>query len=234
MQVLVVDDDAVSIIALKDVMGRAGFTDIIDFEDGQDAWDYLQTGPMPVLCCCDVRMPKMTGIQLLRNIRKDSRLSTLPFILVTSGSQRGVVNEAIVLGVSGYIVKPFNRNTTSEKILDVFNQAYRAIAEKPDATAIRLSISVKKLVTYYDGFIAQVNALIRSLENATTKDVTPAIKEQFTDIHKGCLTLGLWQCSKQLERLERLEYDKASAVQYLLPLISTAEYQISMVNAPAQ
>ncbi len=231
MQVLVVDDDAVSRVALKDVMGRAGFSDIIDFEDGQDAWDYLQTGPMPVLCCCDVRMPKMSGIQLLRNIRKDSRLSTMPFILVTSGSQRGVVNEAIVLGVSGYIVKPFNRNTTSEKIISVFNDAYKAIAEKPDATAIRLSISINKLVTYYEGFIAQVNALIRSVENAAVKDVAPTIKEQFTDIHKGCLTLGLWQCSKQLERLERLECDKASAVQYLLPLISTAEYQISMVNA---
>ncbi len=230
MQVMVVDDDVVSRIALQDLMARAGFTDIVDFEDGQAAWDYLQTGPMPVLCCCDVRMPRMTGIELLQHIRKNKRLNHLPFILITSGSEREVVKKAIILEVGGYIVKPFNRYTAIEKLTEVFNGAYKSIAEKPDATALRLSIPSEKLVEYYTAFIVRVEELIKCVKLPANADLSPTIKEQFSDIHKGCLTLGLWHDSKQLERLETLESDQKMTIEYLKPLISSVKYQLTLIE----
>jgi len=230
MQVMVVDDDVVSRIALKDLMGRAGFTDIVDFEDGQAAWDYLQTGPLPVLCCCDVRMPKMTGIEFLQLIRKTNRLSSMPFILVTSGSEREVVNKAIVLGVGGYIVKPFNKNTATQKLIEVFDGAYKSIAEKPDATALRLSIPNEKLIKYYEAFKGQVEDLIKYVKMSPSAEFSDTITAQFTDINKGCLTLGLWHCSKQLERLQAVECDQETTIQYLKPLISTIKYQLSKIR----
>lgn len=230
MQVMVVDDDIVSRIALQDLMARAGFTDIIDFEDGQAAWDFLQTGPMPVLCCCDVRMPKMTGIELLQLIRKNERLNHMPFILITSGSERDVVKKAIMLEVGGYIVKPFNKYTAIKKLTEVFAASYKKIAEKPDATALRLSIPNEKLVEYYAAFIVRVEELIKCVKLSASADFSQPIKDQFSDINKGCLTLGLWHCSKQLERLESLECDQEETVKYLKPLISSVKFQLSLIN----
>jgi len=232
MQVMVVDDDVVSRIALKDLMGRAGFSDIVDFEDGQAAWEYLQTGPMPVLCCCDVRMPKMTGIEFLQHIRKNKRLAPMPFILITSGSERDVVNKAIVLGVGGYIVKPFNRNAATQKLIEVFDGAYKSIAEKPDATALRLAIPSEKLIEYYEAFMAQVDDLIKYVKMSPSVEFSDTITAQFTDINKGCLTLGLWHCSKQLDRLQALECDQETTIQYLKPLISAIKYQLSKIHLP--
>ncbi|MEH6344353.1 MAG: response regulator [Bermanella sp.] len=230
MLVMVVDDDLVARLALIDLMGRAGFTDIIEFEDGQDAWNYLQKGPMPVMCCCDVRMPKMSGIEVLQNVRRNDRLSELPFILITSGSEREVVNKAIVLGVSGYVVKPFNRSGATEKMLEVFNKAYKSIAEKPDATALRLAIPHDKLMSYYQAFNVQVEDLIKYIKSSPTSDYTASIKEQCVALNQGCLTLGLWHCSKQLDHWETLEIDLELTIDYLSPIVSTVQYQITLLS----
>ena len=230
MLVMVVDDDLVARLALIDLMGRAGFTDIIEFEDGQDAWNYLQKGPMPVMCCCDVRMPKMSGIEVLQNVRRNDRLKELPFILITSGSEREVVNKAIVLGVSGYVVKPFNRSGATEKMQEVFNKAYKSIVEKPNATALRLAIPHDKLLSYYQAFNVQVEDLIKYIKSSPTKDYTASIQEQCVALNQGCLTLGLWHCSKQLDHWETLEIDLELTVDYLSPIVSTVQYQITRLN----
>jgi two-component system chemotaxis response regulator CheY len=230
MLVMAVDDDLVSRLALIDLLQRAGYTDIIEFEDGKDAWGYLQKGPMPVLICCDVRMPNMSGIEVLQNVRKDQRLAQLPFLLITSGSEREVVHKAIVLGVSGYIVKPFNRATALEKLSEVFDKAYKGIAEKPQATGLRLAISNEKLLEYYQAFHVQVADFIKYLKSSPTKDYKESIQEQFTAINQGCLTLGLWHSSKQLERLATLEIEQEASIDYLEPIISTIKYQINQVS----
>ena len=78
---MVVDDDAVSRVALIDLMQKMGFSDVLEFEDGVAAWEYLEQNPLPVLCCCDVRMPKMSGIQLLQKIRLDQKIKTLTTVI---------------------------------------------------------------------------------------------------------------------------------------------------------
>jgi two-component system, chemotaxis family, chemotaxis protein CheY len=229
MQVMVVDDDVVSRLALIDLMSRAGFLDILEFSDGQPAWEYLQTSPTPVLCCCDVRMPNMSGIELLQLIRQDKILVDLPFILVTSGSERDIVKKAIILGVSSYIVKPFNRNSATEKLFDVFNKVGKKIAEKPDATILRLSIPNDKLISYYDAFRAQVDQLSTLVKDSPNTEYSDSIKEQFSAIRKGCLTLGLWHCSKQLDKLKKLDQDQDYIVKFLESVLSALKYQKSLM-----
>ena len=62
----------------------------------------------------------MTGLELLLEVRRDVRLRTLPFIMVTAESKTENVIAARQAGVSNYIVKPFNAETLRDKIEKVF------------------------------------------------------------------------------------------------------------------
>jgi two-component system chemotaxis response regulator CheY len=223
MQIIVVDDDAVSRFALVDLMQIMGFTDILQFNDGQQAWDFLQTNPMPVLCCCDVRMPKMSGIELLQKVRMDTELSSLNFVLITSGSDRDTVQKAIMLNVGGYIVKPFNADGATEKIKEILAKYWKNVAEEPLATAKRLAISAEKLNAYFDAFKAQLNKFIA--ESDAVED--GQIEGHIDAMQTGCLTLGLWHNAKELEKLKHKQ-DKRSLIKtYLQTVISTVEYQLA-------
>jgi two-component system chemotaxis response regulator CheY len=64
----------------------------------------------------------MTGIQLLREVRADSRLKALPFIMITAESKTENVIAAKEAGVNNYIVKPFNAATLKTKLASVIGQ----------------------------------------------------------------------------------------------------------------
>ena len=227
MQIIVVDDDAVSRFALVDLMQIMGFTDILQFHDGQQAWDFLQSNPMPVLCCCDVRMPIMSGIELLEKIRMDTVLSNLNFVLITSGSDRDTVQKAIMLNVGGYIVKPFNADGATEKIKEILSKYWKNVAEDPLATAKRLSIQGDKLKTYYSAFKAQLD---KFMADAGSVDA-PIIENinldvQIDAMQTGCLTLGLWHSAKELEKLKNRDDKRECLIAYLKTVVSTVDYQL--------
>jgi two-component system chemotaxis response regulator CheY len=68
----------------------------------------------------DWDMPNMTGIELLRCIRSDAKLSHLPVLMVTTEARRERVIEAAQAGASGYIVKPFTVGTLDAKLSKIF------------------------------------------------------------------------------------------------------------------
>ena len=70
----------------------------------------------------DWNMPKMTGLDLLKAVRADSNLSTLPVLMVTAESKREQIVEAAEAGVNGYVVKPFTAATLEEKIQKIFER----------------------------------------------------------------------------------------------------------------
>jgi two-component system chemotaxis response regulator CheY len=62
----------------------------------------------------------MTGIELLRAVRADPQLKTLPFLMITAEAKRENIIEAATAGASGYIVKPFTAATLEEKMGKIF------------------------------------------------------------------------------------------------------------------
>jgi two-component system chemotaxis response regulator CheY len=64
-------------------------------------------------------MEPMTGIQLLREVRADSKLKDLPFIMITAESKSENVIAAKEAGVSNYIVEPFNAATLKQKLSSI-------------------------------------------------------------------------------------------------------------------
>jgi two-component system chemotaxis response regulator CheY len=121
MKVLVVDDFATMRRIVKGVLKQLGFSDIIEAENGNSALDELRKEKVGLIVS-DWNMPKMTGLDLLKAVREDEKLKSIPFIMVTAEGQKENVLEAVKAGVSNYIVKPFTPETFNEKLQKVFGK----------------------------------------------------------------------------------------------------------------
>src|ERR1700712_3827619 len=102
MKALVVDDDIVSRMALIDLLSVYGIFELVEAEDGEAAWALFEAGLRPVTCFCAVTMPRMSGIDLLQRMKATPALRELPFVLVSSASDRDTVLQAVRLGAVGY------------------------------------------------------------------------------------------------------------------------------------
>ncbi|RLB44244.1 MAG: response regulator [Deltaproteobacteria bacterium] len=121
IKVLVVDDFATMRRIVKGVLKQLGFKNIIEAEDGTAALNELRKEKVGLIVS-DWNMPKMTGLELLKEVRADEELKSIPFIMVTAEGQKENVIEAVKAGVSNYIVKPFTPETLSEKLEKVFQR----------------------------------------------------------------------------------------------------------------
>jgi len=121
MKILVVDDFSTMRRIVKNLLRDLGFTNIDAADDGNTALPKLQSGSFDFLVT-DWNMPGMTGIDLLRAVRANASLASLPVLLVTAESKREQIIEAAQAGVNGYVVKPFTATTLEEKINKIFER----------------------------------------------------------------------------------------------------------------
>lgn len=115
MKILVVDDMPLMRHVLINMLRKLNYKDIVEATDGLQALNILQNQIFD-LVITDLHMPKMDGITLLDNIRKDAELANLPVLMVTCEDSSSTVKKAINAKVSGFIVKPFNMNVLSAQL----------------------------------------------------------------------------------------------------------------------
>ncbi len=121
MKILVVDDFSTMRRIIKNLLRELGFNNVVEADDGATAWPILQGGGIDFLVT-DWNMPQMTGLELLKKVRGDEKLKTLPVLLVTAEAKREQIIEAAKAGVNGYIVKPFTAVTLKEKLDAIFSR----------------------------------------------------------------------------------------------------------------
>jgi two-component system, chemotaxis family, chemotaxis protein CheY len=119
MKILVVDDFSTMRRIVRNLLKELGFSNIQEAEDGIDALKKLRAETFEFVVS-DWNMPNMTGIDLLREIRKDDALKHLPVLMVTAEAKRENIIEAAQAGASGYVVKPFTAITLDEKLQKIF------------------------------------------------------------------------------------------------------------------
>jgi two-component system chemotaxis response regulator CheY len=121
LKVLVVDD----MMSMRNIVKRAlleiGYKDIHDALNGEDALEKLKSGGFG-LVLLDWNMPIMSGIELLRIIRADPALQTLPVLMITAEAKMDNIMEAVQTGVSDYLVKPFSGQALQEKLEKMFQK----------------------------------------------------------------------------------------------------------------
>lgn len=118
MRILVVDDSSTMRRIIGTALKDIGLTNVIKADDGDVAWDILQKGGIDLILS-DHKMPHMSGEEFLKMVREHEEYRNIPFIMITAEAIRENVVNAIKLGVSNYIVKPFNTIQLLEKILKV-------------------------------------------------------------------------------------------------------------------
>jgi len=113
-KILVVDDDVQLVDALQIRLEAKGY-EVVTAYDGQKALEKVQN-QMPDLVILDLMMPKLSGEDVCREIRKDEKAANLPIIMLTGKSSDidKVVGE--VIGASCYMSKPFEDDELLEKI----------------------------------------------------------------------------------------------------------------------
>ena len=129
-RILIVDDMTSIQEMLKKALVGMGYTQITVAGNGEEALKKLlkaeQTNQPIELIISDWNMPKMKGIELLKEVRGSDLWKNVPFLMLTSESEREVVTEAILAGVDQYVVKPFSPKMISEKLDSVWARRNKA------------------------------------------------------------------------------------------------------------
>ena len=121
MKILIVDDFSTMRRIIKNLLRDLGFNNTHEADDGNTALPMLKNGDFEFVVT-DWNMPGMQGIDLLKAIRADEKLSHLPVLMVTAEAKREQIIETAQAGVNGYIVKPFTAATLKEKLDKIFER----------------------------------------------------------------------------------------------------------------
>ena len=119
--ILAVDDYQTMVRIVRNLLQQLGFDNVEDASDGAGALVKLRQKPF-ALVISDWMMEPMSGLELLREVRADPSLKTLPFIMVTAENRKDRIAKARQAGADGYIVKPFNAEALSERIAAVMGR----------------------------------------------------------------------------------------------------------------
>lgn len=233
MKVLVVDDDVVSRMVLMHLIDGCGKFDIIEAEDGADAWQQLEDGARPAIVFCDLRMPRLSGIELLQRVRAHEELAPVPFVLVSSATDKETVQQATMAGATGYIVKPFQSEQVRAHLgafLDQAANGYEHRAEAPADTLVRLGIASDRLLVYLTGFQNQLTAASAELDALLTRDEQAEARVRLERLHTGCTTLGLHGAAASLKTLMGGHASNEAVQAALTDVIRAVLHQSSLVR----
>ena len=210
MKVLIVDDDVVSRMMLMHMIDGAGSYDVLEAEDGEEAWRQLDGGVRPAMLFCDLRMPRLSGMELLARVKADQRFAGLPFVLVSAAADSATMEQAIGLGADGYIVKPFDSGKVSGFLAGLaVNNPHPD--ESLDATMRRLGIDATRLQLYLGGLHRQVAGASAELHQLLAAGQADAARAHLGRLAEGCRTLGLLEAAAALETQAALTLTAAPA-----------------------
>jgi CheY-like chemotaxis protein len=109
LEILLVEDDAVDVMNVRRAFKKNKLTNPIHVaENGIQALEILRNGTLPArhLVLLDLNMPKMNGIEFLRELRADPDLQTTSVVVLTTSNEERDRVEAYRLNVAGYLLKP--------------------------------------------------------------------------------------------------------------------------------
>ncbi len=138
--ILLVEDNPSDIDLTRRAFSKSHIAnELVVVEDGQEALDYLfgaagdedrEDQPLPALVLLDIKLPKVDGLEVLREIRAHPRTRRLPVVMLTSSSEEQDIGASYDLGVNSYIRKPVDFSQFAEAILQL-NLYWFVLNEKP-------------------------------------------------------------------------------------------------------
>lgn len=117
--------------------------EVIVARDGEEALDYLlrrgrfreRPEDNPAVILLDLKMPRVDGLEVLRRIKSNDRLKTIPVVMLTSSREEGDLIESYRLGINAYVVKPVGFDQFVEAVRQI--GAFWAILNERAPGAVR-------------------------------------------------------------------------------------------------
>ena len=133
LNILLVDDDEVDVMTVKRAFTKANITNrLFVASNGVEALEMLRTGSIPDkrrLVLLDLNMPKMNGLEFLREVRADPKLAGLTVVVLTTSNEDRDRVDAFQLNVAGYLLKPVTFHTFAD-VMATLNK-YWTLMEMP-------------------------------------------------------------------------------------------------------
>jgi two-component system response regulator len=145
-RILLVEDSALDAeLAIRALGASHLANEVLHLQNGAEALDYLfrrgefarEAGALPAVVLLDLKMPKVDGMEVLRQIKADAVLKVIPVVLMTSSREEQDLVESYKLGVNAYIVKPVQFETFVEAVKQV--GAFWAVLNEPPIICIAKS-----------------------------------------------------------------------------------------------
>jgi two-component system chemotaxis response regulator CheY len=126
IRILFADDMAMFRAMVKNSLTTLGYRNYVETQDGEEAWLKIQEAirenkPFDLIIS-DWMMPKLKGIDLLKQVRAESWGKALPFIMLTGEAEKQNIMEAIENRVSQYIIKPFTVDQLKGKLEQTYTK----------------------------------------------------------------------------------------------------------------
>jgi two-component system chemotaxis response regulator CheY len=105
-KIVVVDDSRTARQQVMNALAGSGY-DLVEAVDGQDGVEKLANNADASMVICDVNMPKMSGLEMLVEVKQNEKVAHIPFLMLTTEAQPELVLQAKQAGAKGWIIKPF-------------------------------------------------------------------------------------------------------------------------------
>jgi CheY-like chemotaxis protein len=105
-RILVIEDETIILLALVNLLQQNGF-EAISAKNGSEGIR-LAIEQMPDLILCNVNMPKLTGYQVLEELRNNQITAAIPFLFLTAQNLQAELNKNPLLELSKYLTKPYD------------------------------------------------------------------------------------------------------------------------------
>lgn len=119
---MIVDDSATMRKIIMRTMRMSGleFNQTEEAGNGKEALEKLNNGPVDIILC-DINMPEMNGMELVKKVRELSSCANTKIIMVSTESSQELIDNVIADGANGYITKPFTPEKFQEKLSPFMN-----------------------------------------------------------------------------------------------------------------
>jgi two-component system, chemotaxis family, chemotaxis protein CheY len=186
---LIVEDHDFTRKALRVILEKTFHCEVFEAYDGAEGLGQCAKAK-PQIVFLDIQMPNMNGIEFLKRLRQKPRFKDVKVLVLSAIGEKSVVGDALSLGISGYLLKPFDRDVIIEKVLELVGDDKSVF--KPKKTPTKSSkqnreylLAERLLVLNTDYKLNQIysEAFEFLLETTTTRDPKDALQQFHSEGH---------------------------------------------------
>lgn len=154
LNILIADDESLIRIDIKEILEENNYNIIGEAKTGKEVLEFCSKNN-PDLIILDIKMPEMTGLEVLRELNKNSDYYKVPVIMITAYTDKNFVKEAIELGVFSYITKPIKTNDllNAIEITKIKSEELKSIYK--EVNKLKEAIEIRKVVEIAKGILME-------------------------------------------------------------------------------